>query len=49
MDLNYTDEEKAFRDEVRAFLAEKLPKEISDKIRAGRNIGKEGYEWWHAR
>lgn len=48
MDLNYTDEEKAFRDEVRAFLAEKLPKEISDKIRAGLNIGKEGYEWWHA-
>ncbi|WP_170585208.1 acyl-CoA dehydrogenase family protein [Ruegeria arenilitoris] len=48
MDLNYTDEEKAFRDEVRAFLAEKLPNEISDKIRAGRNIGKEGYEWWHA-
>ncbi|WP_170440450.1 acyl-CoA dehydrogenase family protein [Ruegeria arenilitoris] len=48
MDLNYTDEEKAFRDEVRAFLAEKLPNEISDKIRAGQNIGKEGYEWWHA-
>nr|WP_217360610.1 acyl-CoA dehydrogenase family protein [Ruegeria arenilitoris] len=46
--MNYTDEEKAFRDEVRAFLAEKLPNEISDKIRAGRNIGKEGYEWWHA-
>nr|WP_174821220.1 acyl-CoA dehydrogenase family protein [Ruegeria arenilitoris] len=46
--MNYTDEEKAFRDEVRAFLAEKLPKEISDKIRAGRNIGKEGYGWWHA-
>nr|WP_174820056.1 acyl-CoA dehydrogenase family protein [Ruegeria arenilitoris] len=46
--MNYTDEEKAFRDEVRAFLAEKLPKEISDKIRAGRNIGKEGYQWWHA-
>nr|WP_217372117.1 acyl-CoA dehydrogenase family protein [Ruegeria arenilitoris] len=46
--MNYTDEEKAFRDEVRAFLAEKLPKEISDKIRACRNIGKEGYEWWHA-
>nr|WP_217354845.1 acyl-CoA dehydrogenase family protein [Ruegeria arenilitoris] len=46
--MNYTDEEKAFRDEVRAFLAEKLPKEILDKIRAGRNIGKEGYEWWHA-
>ncbi|SHE82086.1 Acyl-CoA dehydrogenase [Ruegeria intermedia] len=48
MDLSYTDEEKAFRDEVRGFLAEKLPKEISDKIRAGRNIGKDGYEWWHA-
>ena len=27
MDLNYTPEERAFRDEVRAFLAEKLPKD----------------------
>ncbi len=48
MDLNYTDEENAFRDEVRAFLAEKLPKDVSDKVRAGQSLGKEGHGWWHA-
>ena len=31
MDLNYTPEERAFRDEVRAFLAEKLPKDVAAK------------------
>ena len=31
MDLSYTDEERAFREEVRHFLAEKLPKELSEK------------------
>ncbi|MGI9370069.1 MAG: acyl-CoA dehydrogenase family protein [Ruegeria sp.] len=48
MDLNYTNEEKAFREEVRAFLAEKLPKEVSDKVRAGQSLGKDGHDWWHA-
>lgn len=48
MDLNYTAEEIAFRDEVRAFLAEKLPKELSDKVRNRQDLGKEGHDQWHA-
>ena len=48
MDLSYSDEERAFREEVRAFLDEKLPKELSEKIRKGEELGKEGQERWHA-
>ena len=48
MDLSYTDEELAFRDEVRAFMRDELPKEMSDKIRLGEELGKEGQEKWHA-
>ncbi|MBK0327383.1 acyl-CoA dehydrogenase family protein [Rhodobacteraceae bacterium F11138] len=48
MDLSYSPEEIAFRDEVRAFLAEKLPREVVDKIRMGQELGKEGQERWHA-
>ncbi|MFC3614448.1 acyl-CoA dehydrogenase family protein [Lutimaribacter marinistellae] len=47
MDLNYTDEEKAFREEVRAFLDEKLPQEVRDKVRRGISLGKEGHDEWH--
>lgn len=48
MDLNYSDEERAFRDDVRAFLAEKLSKELSDKIRLGGDLTKEDMDGWHA-
>ena len=48
MDLSYSAEDLAFRDDVRAFLAEKLPKEITDKIRGGEELGKAGQERWHA-
>jgi alkylation response protein AidB-like acyl-CoA dehydrogenase len=48
MDLNYTDEELAFRDEVRAFLKEKLPKELSDKVRRRGDLTKEDMDRWHA-
>ena len=48
MDLNYTNEERAFRDEVRAFLDEKLPGEIADKVRRGQELTKEDMERWHA-
>lgn len=47
MDLNYSVEEQAFRAEVQEFLAQKLPKEMSDAIRVGRELGKEGHEKWH--
>ncbi|MCR9125757.1 MAG: acyl-CoA dehydrogenase family protein [Rhodobacteraceae bacterium] len=48
MDLSYSPEEQSFRDEVRAFLAEKLPREMSDVIRAGGELGKARQEEWHA-
>ncbi|UOA15948.1 acyl-CoA dehydrogenase family protein [Sulfitobacter dubius] len=48
MDLSYTDEERAFREEVRQFLAEKLSKELSEKVRRGRELTKDDHERWHA-
>ncbi len=48
MDLNYSVEEQAFRAEVQEFLAQKLPKEMSDAMRLGHDLGKEGHEKWHA-
>jgi len=48
MDLSYTDAEKAFREEVRTFLAEKLPAELSDKIKGGKELGKADVKRWHA-
>lgn len=48
MDLSYSDEEKAFREEVRSFLKEKLPKELSDKVRSGNELVKADIERWHA-
>ena len=50
MDLSYTDEEKAFREEVRTFLKEKLPKDLSDKVAGtdGDDLTKDDMERWHA-
>ena len=48
MDLTYTDEQLAFRDEVRAFLAERLPERLSDKVRLGKRLTKADHEAWHA-
>ena len=38
--------ESAFRDEVRRFIAQELPREISDKVEAGKRLGKEDYVRW---
>ncbi|MEC7256586.1 MAG: acyl-CoA dehydrogenase family protein, partial [Pseudomonadota bacterium] len=48
MDLNYSPEEIAFRDEVRAFLDEKLPKDLSAKVKARSHLSKDDMERWHA-
>ncbi len=48
MDLQFTPEEQAFRDEVRAFLAEHLPLELSHKVQAGLRLDKADMERWHA-
>ena len=41
MDLRFTPEENAFRDEVRAFLRTALPDPIRRKMVAGRRLSKE--------
>lgn len=48
MNLEYTPEEEAFREEVRAFLKEKLPARLSDKVREGKHLTKQDMEEWHA-
>ena len=40
MDLRYTDEEIAFRDEVRAFFAQALPPDIRRKCELGQRVSK---------
>ncbi len=48
LDLKFTPAEEAFRTEVRAFLAEKLPARLSDKMRKGQHLTKADMEEWHA-
>ncbi|GGB62211.1 hypothetical protein GCM10011316_37720 [Roseibium aquae] len=48
MELSFSPEERAFRDDVRAFFTEKLPAEIVDKVRQGRELTKADMEHWHA-
>ncbi len=46
MDINYTAEERAFRDEVRTFLNDKLPKDIASKVKEHKRLGKEDTIRW---
>ncbi|HXY90393.1 MAG TPA: pimeloyl-CoA dehydrogenase large subunit [Xanthobacteraceae bacterium] len=46
MDLRFTDEEIAFRDEVRAFFKKNLPENIRRKMVEGKKIGKEDIVTW---
>jgi len=46
MDLRFTEEEVAFREEVRAFVAAQLPASIRDKIVAGRHPSKDDIVRW---
>jgi alkylation response protein AidB-like acyl-CoA dehydrogenase len=48
MDLNFTPEEEGFRSEVRSFLADKLPRRLSDKVATGKHLGKADMQEWHA-
>jgi len=47
MDLTLSADESAFRDEVRAFLASRLPADLRDSVLQGRRIGREGTLRWH--
>src|SRR5690242_6486234 len=46
MDLNFTSEERAFRDEVRQFVREKLPDDIRAKVTNGLRLKREDHIRW---
>ena len=46
MDLSFTPEELAFRDEVRSFVRENLPASIREKLSAGRHPSKDDIVAW---
>src|SRR3954470_8039003 len=46
MDLNFSSEELAFRDEVRGFLREQLPADIAQRIKNGPSIRADDYRRW---
>jgi len=47
MDLNYSAEELAFRDEVRAWLNTNLPKDLRDKVAKYEELDREDLLRWH--
>jgi len=49
MQLEYTDDEQSFRQEVRAFLREQLSPEISNKVLQGYELGREELVQWQRR
>ncbi|TDR93161.1 pimeloyl-CoA dehydrogenase large subunit [Enterovirga rhinocerotis] len=46
MDLRFTPEENAFREEIRAFFRENLPEEVRRKIVAGKHFSKQELVDW---
>ncbi len=47
MDLHYTNEDLAFRDQVRAFLDSHLPHDLRDKVLGHLRLGKDDFVRWH--
>ena len=47
MDLNYSPEELAFRDEVRGWLDDNLPQDLRQRIADGDHLAKEDLVRWH--
>jgi len=48
MDLTFTQEEEAFRTQVRTFLRDQLPERISSKVHGGRPLTRDDMAEWHA-
>ncbi len=46
MDLHFTPEEQAFRAEIRAWVAENLPKDISDKVHNAQRLTRDDQQRW---
>jgi alkylation response protein AidB-like acyl-CoA dehydrogenase len=49
MRLEFTEEEQGFREEVRAFLGDRLPAQIRDKVQDGRELTREEHVLWQRR
>jgi alkylation response protein AidB-like acyl-CoA dehydrogenase len=47
MDLAFSPEDLAFRDEVRAFIQTRMPDDIRRKVQAGDHLEKDDYYRWH--
>ena len=47
MDLNYSPEELAFREEVRSWLNANLPKDLKDKVANYEHLSKDDLLRWH--
>ncbi len=47
MDLNYSQDELAFRDEVRAWLEANLPQDLRDKMASYAHLSKDDLVRWH--
>ena len=47
MDLNFSAEDLAFRDEVRAFIKDSYPPHLNGKIEEGEEMSKEDFLSWH--
>ncbi|HVL55279.1 MAG TPA: acyl-CoA dehydrogenase family protein [Burkholderiaceae bacterium] len=47
MDLNYSPEELAFRDEVRSWLAQNLPDDLRRKVAEGDHLSRDDLVRWH--
>ena len=47
MNLDFSPEEIAFRDEIRTFIADNYPAELRAKQDSGRELGREDYLAWH--
>ncbi len=47
MDLHYSAEDQAFREEVRTFLKENLPSRITETVRLGQRLTRADYVEWH--
>ncbi|WP_207884818.1 acyl-CoA dehydrogenase family protein [Pseudomonas sp. 30_B] len=46
MDIHFTPDELAFRDEVRQFLQTQLPQDIATKVRLGKHLTKADHQRW---
>jgi alkylation response protein AidB-like acyl-CoA dehydrogenase len=47
MELAYTPEEQAFREDVRRFVRDNLPADVQDKVLNGKKMDREDFLRWH--